>query len=67
MADHRVAETFEKLGLETQEKRDAFARFAQQGPLRIEPEHPADFRLDCMTLTNDDVTIANEDALAELA
>lgn len=48
----RVVEMFERLGL-NDEKRAEFVRFAQQGPLSLEPEQPADFRLDCSTLSDD--------------
>jgi hypothetical protein len=52
MDDNRIADIFDRLGLDTS-KRDEFARFAQQGPLRIEPEQLADFRLDCSTLSDE--------------
>jgi hypothetical protein len=63
MDDNQIAEIFDRFGLDTA-TREEFARFAQQGPLRLEPEQPADFLLDCSTLTED---AANEEGLAELA
>lgn len=64
MDENQIAEMFAHFGLDAA-KRDEFARFAQQGPLSLEPELPADFRLDCMTLSEHDAQ--SEDTLAELA
>ena len=50
---------FERPGLDDV-KRAEFASFTQRGPLNLEPEQPADFRLDCPMLSD-------EDALALLA
>ncbi len=63
MDENRIAEIFDRFGLDTA-KREEFARFARQGPLRLEPEQPADFRLDCSTLSEES---SEEDVIAELA
>jgi hypothetical protein len=60
-ADPRVTELFELLQLNDNEKRKELVRLGKQGRLQIDPEQPANFRLDSMTLDN------NEDACAELA
>jgi hypothetical protein len=63
MDENRIAEIFDRFGLDVA-KREEFARFAQQGPLSLEPEQPADFRLDCSTLSEES---SEEDVIAELA
>jgi hypothetical protein len=62
MDEKRIAALYDRLGLD-EAKRAEFAHLAQQGPLSLEPEQPADFRLDCSTLTEGD---ADEEGLAEL-
>ena len=63
MDENQIGEIFERFGL-TASKREEFLQFAQQGPLSLEPQQPADFRLDCMTLSEDS---SGEDRVAELA
>lgn len=63
MNEKRIAEILAIFELD-EAKREEFARFAHQGPLSLEPEQPADFGLDCSTLSDEP---SDEGALAELA
>jgi hypothetical protein len=67
MDENRIEQMFQRFGLDAA-KREEFARFAQQGPLSLEPEQPADFRLDCMTLSEEPAdNLFTEETLAKLA
>lgn len=59
--DRRVSELLELLGLNDAARRQELVRLGSEGPLRLEPEQPANFRLDSTTVSDD------EDAFAELA
>jgi len=63
MDEKRIAEMLATFELD-EVKRLEFARFAREGPVSLQPEQPADFRLDCSTLSEKPV---EEDELAELA
>lgn len=65
MKDNQIADTFALFGLDDA-KCAEFARFAQAGPLTLQPEQPADFGLDCSTLSDDGAGVI-EDVLAKLA